>query len=220
MRLRFLMYGFLIGLTLAGLSVSGHAAQQSTPIDKGTIKKCQDATGKWHYGDTAAAACRESKITEINKRGVETKEVAAPLTEEQIKAKEIEQAEQEKLARLAAEQARKDKLLVNSYANEGELIAMRDRKLAEIDALILGSQETLTAQQAALERLQAKAKEESQSGKPVTVQTQKSLDKTLAVIAKQEAFMHNKRQERVAIAQQYQADLERFRQIKTRPADK
>ncbi len=215
-----LLYTFSVGLALTGLLVDSHAAQQAAPADKTKIKKCQDATGKWHYGDTADETCSQSKIIEMNKRGIETKQVAAPLTGEQIKTKEIEQEEQKKQVQLAAERARKDKILVSTYANEGDLTAMRDRKLAEIDALIRGSQETRTAQQTALARLQAKAKDESGGGKPVPAQTQTSIDKTLAVIAKQETFIQSKHQEREKVTQQFQADLDRYRQLKTKPVEK
>mgnify|MGYP001573511684 CR=1 FL=1 len=110
--------------------------------------------------------------------------------------------------------------MVSIYANEGDITAMRDRKLAEIDAQIRGSQATLAAQQGALARLQAKAKDESGGGKPVPEQTQTGIGKAEAVIAKQAAFIQSKLQEQAAIKQQFQADLERYRQIKTKPAEK
>ena len=37
------------------------------------IKKCQDAAGKWHYGDNADVACAKSKITEISPEGIKKK---------------------------------------------------------------------------------------------------------------------------------------------------
>lgn len=209
-----------IALALMGLPMNGHAAPPSTETDKSKIKKCQDAAGKWHYGDNADDACRESKVIEINKRGIETKQLAAPLTEEERKARDIELEEQQKQAQQAAERARRDKILVSSYVNEGDIIAMRDRKLGEIDAQIRGSQETLTAQQTALARLQAKAKDEGSAGKPVSAQTQSSIDKTQKVIVKQETYIQTKHKEREAVSQQFQADLERFRQLKTKPAEK
>jgi hypothetical protein len=209
-----------IGLAIAPLPGISHAAQQSAPSDTGKIKKCQDTAGQWHYGDKADEACSQSKIIEINKRGVETKQIAAPLTPEEIQAKEGEKQAQQQKAQADAERARKDKILVSSYANENDLNAMRDRKLGEIDMQIRGSQETLTAQQTSLARLEAKAKDEGSGGKPVSAQTQTGIDKTRAVIAKQEIFIQTKQQEREKVNQQFQADLERFRQLKTRPVEK
>jgi hypothetical protein len=207
----------LAGLGLVETALDGFAA--SPPADTVKIKKCQDATGKWHYGDTADEACHQSKIIEINKRGVETKQIAAPLTEEERKAKELEQAEKEKEAQLAAERKRKDKILLGTYTSEADITAMRDRKLAEIDAQIRGSQATLKTQQDALARLQAKAKAEG-NGKPASEQTLTGVAKTETAIAKQQAFIQTKQQEQEIVKQQFQADLERYRQLKTKPVEK
>jgi len=209
----------LVGLGLVGVALNSSAAQQSGPTDKAKIKKCQDAAGKWHYGDTADEACRQSKIIEINKRGVETKQIAAPLTEDERKAKDIEEAEKQKAVQLVAERARQDKILLNTYANEADVTATRDRKLAEVDVQVRGNQETLAAQQTALARLQVKAKEESGGGRAVSEQTKAGIGKTETAIAKQEAFIQSKHHEQAALKQRFQADLDRFRQLKTKPAD-
>jgi hypothetical protein len=207
----------LAGLGLVGTALDGFAA--APPADKGKIKKCQDAAGKWHYGDTADQECSQSKVIEMNKRGVETKQIAAPLTEEERKAKELEQAEKEKETQLAAERKRKDKILLGTYTNEADITAMRDRKLAEIDVQIRGSQATLKTQQDALARLQAKAKAEG-NGKPASEQTLTGIAKTETAIAKQQAFIQTKQQEQEIVKQQFQADLERYRQLKTKPVEK
>ena len=67
--------------TFALLSV----AAQAGPATGSKIKKCQDASGHWHYGDNADDMCRQSKIVEINEQGLTTKEIAAPMTAEQLK---------------------------------------------------------------------------------------------------------------------------------------
>ncbi len=217
-RASIILCNVLVGLGLVSATLD--TADAAPPAAKAKIKKCQDAAGKWHYGDTADEQCSQSKVIEINKRGIETKEIAAPLTEEERKAKELEQAEQEKAAQLAVERKRKDKILLSTYTSEADITAMRDRKLAEIDVQIRGSQATLKNQQDALARLQAKAKAEGGGGKPTSEQTLTAVSKTEATIAKQQAFIQAKQQEQETIKQQFQADLERYRQLKTRPAEK
>ncbi|MBI5611577.1 MAG: hypothetical protein HY942_00695 [Gammaproteobacteria bacterium] len=210
----------LVGLGFVGAALTTPvAAAPPTAKDKVKIKKCQDASGKWHYGDTADEECSQSKVIEINKRGIETKEIAAPLTADERQARELEQAEKEKEAALAAERKRKDKILLSTYTSEADITAMRDRKLSEIDVQIRGSQATLKNQQDALARLQAKAKTEG-NGKPGSEPTLASIAKTEAVIAKQQTFIQTKQQEQEVIKQQFQADLERYRQLKTKPAEK
>src|SRR5581483_9492836 len=78
-----------------------------------TIKKCRDATGKWHYGDEADAACANSKITVLSEQGVKKKVIEAPLTAEELKQREQQQA----AAQEEKEQAKHDALLLSTYAH-------------------------------------------------------------------------------------------------------
>src|SRR3990170_5018641 len=78
---------FLAAATLL-LATSLHAAPKGQEI-----KKCKDAKGTWHYGDNAATACGQAKITVINDRGIKVNEVAAPLTAEERKQQERRNAD-------------------------------------------------------------------------------------------------------------------------------
>ena len=60
--------------TLVVTATDAHAAKGAG------IKKCQDETGKWHYGDTAAEGCAKSKVIVITETGTKRKEIAAPPT--------------------------------------------------------------------------------------------------------------------------------------------
>src|ERR1051325_11975286 len=91
----------LIGLSLASASAFGAADDDSR---KPTIKKCQDATGKWHYGDSASEACAQSKVTVMSEQGIKKKEIAAPLTRDELKQRELADEDRAK----AAEQAKRE----------------------------------------------------------------------------------------------------------------
>jgi hypothetical protein len=179
------------------------------------IKKCQDAAGKWHYGDTAAAECAKSKVIEITSEGVPVKEVSAPLSEEQLKARELQRATQEEEKKRLEEQQRRDRLLLATYGHEDDIIQTRDRKLAEIEAQIGASNETLTTLRAAFARYQAQAAEESRASGRTSAQTANNLAKTGSQIARQENLIQGKREEQETARRQFQADLERFRELKT-----
>src|SRR5512139_2495203 len=109
------------------------------------IKKCQDAQGRWHYGDEAADACAQSKVIELDTRGIKRKEIDAPLTEAELKARAGELEEAEKAKKLAAQQKRRDDQLLATYAVEDDLILSRDRKLADIDTQVKSSEATLAS---------------------------------------------------------------------------
>lgn len=176
-----------------------------------TIKKCRDATGRWHYGDTAAAACANAKVTVINEQGIKKREIAAPLTRDELKAREQQQVE----AQEAKEQAKRDELLLATYAHEADIIYIRDRKLAQLESVIKASIDTLIPLRATLARLEAQAAAEEKANNSASEQTTKALEQTRSQITKHEAAIAQKRQEQETIKTQAQADLERYLELKS-----
>jgi hypothetical protein len=191
-------------------SVAGAAAANTT----GKIKKCKDASGRWHYGDSADAECGHSKIIELSDQGIETGEVAAPLTEEQLKQRERNKSALDAEKKRAEEQARKDQLLLSTYGHEDDITFVRDRKIADVDGQIGSSQQTLTSLRANLKRVEAQGAEEQKGGKPMPESTAKNLANVRSQIAKHEDFINLKQQEKEAIRLQAQQDIERYRVLK------
>jgi len=182
------------------------------------IKKCQDAQGRWHYGDDASDACAHSKVIELDTRGIERREIAAPLTAAELKAREQNRAEEEKQQKLAEEQKRHDQQLLATYAIEDDIILTRDRKLSEINGQIRASQDTLDSLRKSFSRVQAQAADEQRTGKAVSPQTAKTIANNEAQIAKHEAYIQSLKKEQDTVRTQFQADLERFRELKGKPA--
>src|SRR4030067_3391439 len=200
---------FLLALGLL-LTVSGaHAATGKTSA----IKKRQEATGMWHYGDTAAEECAKSKVTVISKKGTTKTVIAAPPTEKELKEREAQRESIEAEQARAAEQRRKDALLLSTYGVEEDIVYIRDRKIAQIEASIKASEQTLKPLRAALARMEAQAAEDGKD--PKTAETaKKNIEMTQAQIARHEAAIALKRQEQETLRQQYAAELERYRELK------
>jgi len=181
------------------------------------IKKCQDAAGKWHYGDSADEDCARSKVIELDSRGIQRKEIAAPLTEAELKAREQNRERDEQARKQTEEQQRRDQQLLATYAIEDDIILTRDRKISDIEAQIRASQETLKSLRTSLARLQAQAAEEQRTSKQVTPQTAKTISNNEAQIAKHEAHVDKMKKDQETMRAQYQAELERFRELKRKP---
>jgi hypothetical protein len=201
---------FLLSTALALLSMNAQAASGKAE----RIKKCQDASGRWHYGDTADELCRQSKVVEINKQGITTKEIAAPLTAEELRLREKNKTSIEAEKKIVAEQARQDKLLLSTYGHEDDISFVRDRKIADTDAQIQSSQKTLTALRNSQKRIEAQAADEQRGGKPVSDATAKQITNTEAQIAKHEQYIVLKQKEIDAIRVQATNDMERYRHLK------
>ena len=182
-----------------------------------TIKKCKDTTGRWHYGDTAAAECAKSKITVISDEGMTKKVIAAPPTEQELKEREAQQENIEIEQVRAQDQKRKDALLLSTYGVEDDIIYIRDRKIAQIESQVKASEETLKSLRAALTRMEAQAADESKDAKTAEA-TAKNIELTRGQITRHEAAMAARRQEQEALRRQYAEELARYRELKKKPA--
>lgn len=100
------------------------------------MKKCQDADGNWHYGDSAVKACKNSKIITLTKRGFIDSEEGPPKTQIQ-RDEELRQAEL--LAQKEAQQKAiaDDRLRILSiYETEGDIDRQRDNQLDSVKSKI------------------------------------------------------------------------------------
>jgi predicted RNase H-like nuclease (RuvC/YqgF family) len=96
---------------------------------------------------------------------------------------------------------------------EDDIIYIRDRKIAQIEASIKASEETLKPLRAALTRMEAQAAEESKDPKAAEA-TAKNIETTHNQIARHEGVIVAKRQEQEALRKQYAEELERYRELK------
>lgn len=208
-------YAFWLTLVL-GISVPGAAVLAADTGPK--IRKCQDTTGKWHYGDSAAEECARSKIIEISEQGTKKKEIAAPLTEKELEERAQRKGAEEEQLKQTQERAKKDELLLSAYAHEDDIVYVRDRKIAQIDTLIRASEETLKSLRAALTRMETQATDEKAGNKSASEQTSKAITQTQQQIAKHEEAIVAKRQEQETLRRQYATEIERYRELKKSPS--
>jgi hypothetical protein len=176
------------------------------------IKKCQDPSGRWHYGDTAAESCNQSKVTVINDKGLRVKEIAAPLTEAEINARARDKSSVDNERKRAEEQGKKDQQLLATYDNENQIIAARDRKLADLESQLRATSETLNTLRATLNRMQAQATQEK-GGKP-SKEAGGNIAKTESQIAKHEAALAETKKQQETVKSRYQTEFDRYLELK------
>jgi chromosome segregation ATPase len=202
----------LLGLLVLPLATAAIGADGKSSA---RIKKCQDPSGNWHYGDTADEECTHSQVIELDTQGIQRKVTAAPLTAEQLKAREQNRANEDRLRKLSDDQKRRDEQLLATYAVEADIILMRDRKNEDLEKQIHASQETLDSLRKSLARIKAQAAEEQRTGKAVTPQTAKTIANNEAQVSRHEAAIQSTKHEQELMRKQFQADLERFRELKS-----
>ena len=113
--------GFTVAINLA------HAAG---------YKKWVDEDGVTHYGRVVPPQYVDREHSELNQRGIEVKRHDRAKTPEEIerdKALAALRAEQQKLLE---EQQERDRILLNLYRNEDDLVMARDGKIHQLDSQI------------------------------------------------------------------------------------
>jgi len=125
------------------------------PVAAQSIKKCQDADGKWFYGDHAASQCERSRITEIDEQGATIGETDAPPTQEELDAKQRAQEQMVEQAVVKANQRRLDQRLLITYDNPDSIVRTRDALLAAIDSAIEADQVLKEHLDAELDKIEA-----------------------------------------------------------------
>jgi hypothetical protein len=183
--------------------------------ESSAIKKWVDSDGVTHYGSSVPPEYVNKGHTELNQRGIEVKHVDRARTPEEI-AREQELEKLRKAQQQAiADQRAKDRILLNMFRTEDDLIMLRDGKLAQVNA-------QLKLKKAYVERLKkrltnwqaAAAARERQGKKPTAKQLenlktiQQQLENTYSSIVEKEATKRR-------ITNQYAYELNRFRQLRT-----
>lgn len=102
-------------------------------VAQSRIYTCKDANGKTVTSDRPLPECQGREGRVLSGQGTTVKRIEAPLTPEQIVAREA--AEQKKRAEeeRRREQLRKDKALLNTYASLDDIESKRQRALSQVE---------------------------------------------------------------------------------------
>ena len=119
-------------LTFSCLSVSLAAALVAMPAL--AVFKCVDEKGVTHYGDTMPPQCATKAITEMSNQGSAVKKYDAPLTPEQLKARDEERERNREHEKKLNEQRLRDSALIATFGSEREFDMARDKDLATLEA--------------------------------------------------------------------------------------
>ena len=136
-----------VGVCAALLLVGAVAAAQSAPQ---TIYSCV-ANGRTYSGDRPPPECANSDIRELNRDGSLRRLIPRPLTAEEQRQRAIEAKKRLEEEERTMSQRRRDRSLLEAYANEDEIEAARVKALDT-------SNEVIRRSQARLERMDAEKK--------------------------------------------------------------
>lgn len=201
----------------AFLSLAGALLGVAAALPAAAKITCCEVDGKRTCGDPPPPQCLTKSKTVFDKGGV-AKEVEPPLTSEQRAAIEAEKARKVEEDKRAAEQARRDRALLDSYTNEKEIDFARDRALADLEK---NAEQARNRLDAALKKKQKLDQEkEFYQKKPVPAALSAQLKDNENEIAAQQKILEQKDVDVAAIKERFGADKARYLQLRGKAIDK
>jgi hypothetical protein len=186
-----------------------------SPVQGGTtaIKCWTNDEGVRECGNAVPTEYAQQGHTVYNDHGVQVG------THQRAKSGE-ELAEEQRLAAAQAEEKRKteevaraDRVLLETFGSEDDLILARDGKLSAIDGQIRLLESHIHKSEADLERRMVLVKSIEQRGQRPAEQILADIESTPAQIAAHQANIESKRREQDTIRRRFDQDLERFRKL-------
>jgi hypothetical protein len=193
---------FLACLIAAALALPAQAQQE-----KARMYKCVDSAGKVYYSDKMNPDCGQS--SELNRQGVvmPKKQVAKP--GQPSKAEPAAATPKN-----SKEQERRDRALMATYTTEEEIDAARDRSLAIPAQGTKSVESKLDKVNRQLTELKKQADALATQKKPLPPHLLEDVNASQKEISALEADLAQRKVQSDAIRAKYEADKQRFRELK------
>ncbi len=198
----------LLAVIAAAASVAGAA---TTP-GAGTTYRWVDEQGVVHYGDRIPPQYAQKESAVLNSRGVEVRKLDAQKTPEQLAA---ENRAQQNVIR----QKQHDAFLMSTYTSVKDIEALRDVRLDQLHGQRTAAEQYRDNLHSRLAALQARARifkpySDRADARRMPDDLAEDLVRTMNELQTQSDVLQAKAQEETALKAQFQADIERYRELR------
>ena len=174
-----------------------------------TLYKWVDNNGITHYGETIPPEYADKDHQVLNNAGrvIQTEEVMTP---ERRLAKQQEAAKKRQEAEAAQEQQRRDRTLLNTYSNVGEIDQARARNLQQIDARINAINANISAANDNLASLQAEAAGYDKTNRQIPASLKQDLQDAQVRLTQLQKDVQAPQAEKAALQARFDEDKARY----------
>jgi len=211
---------FMIMLVSATLAAAAYAAPTSTPhphtsssqsSHKGIAYRWVDEHGVVHYGDNIPPQYATQDRTVLNAQGVEVGHLDAQKTPE-------EEAAAARKREALMKQKQHDAFLVSTYTSVKDIEALRDARLDQLKTQRTAAEQYVESLRARLTALQARVQNYRPYAKRADAprlpdDLAENLVRTVSEWHAQSDALASKGAEEAALRAQFQADIERYREL-------
>lgn len=176
--------------------------------------KWVDENGQMHFGDKIPAKYRVKEHQEINQQGVVTRRRDAAKTPAQKAEEKRLEKEREKAMLLEKKKKQRDRVLLDTYTTERDLIVARDSRLDAVDSqiqlaesIIKDSNKNIASMEKQITRIKA-------SNREVPADLYKRIDNEKQQMKVQKGVMGKHKKHRDEISKQFNGYIKRFNDLK------
>lgn len=202
----------LAALFLLAAAWAGAAAAAPS---KSVTYRWVDDQGIVHYGDHVPPQYAQKEHTELNAEGVELKRLDAEKSPEQ-------QASDARKQEVILRQKQHDSFLLTTYTSVADIEALRDERLQQLKTQRAAAEAYVETLRSRLAALQSRALlftpyNQKPGAHRVPDDLTEDLVRTLNEMRAQSAAIVERHTEETSLRNQFQADIDRYRQLHTTP---
>lgn len=179
----------------------------------GKLYKWVDENGQIRYGDRIPPQYARKSNETLNQQGITVDRQEAAKTPEQIAAAQRLEEAREAAERVQQKKDRKDRILLDTFTNEDEMVLTRDGKIEAIEAIIRVTNGRTEKLKLRLSELKTRAANIERSGKPVPDKLNAEISETRQQIAQNFTYVKSRSSDQQLIREQYEVDIARFREL-------
>jgi len=206
----------LSGLLVAGTAHAEKKKTSSSASSKGQTYSWVDENGITHYGDSVPAEYSQREQRVLNSKGIEVRKREAEMSAGEAAAYAAAQKEETR-------QRQHDMFLVSTYPSVKEIENVRDTRVDQINGQIIASEAyiaTLTTRVDGLkQRSMGYAPYNTKPGaRRMPDDLAEEMVRALSELRTQNAALAKRQAEKQAVVDQFTADINRFKELRTSAA--
>lgn len=186
-----------------------------TPYAHASMKKWVDEDGQVHYGDRVPFQYLRNEHSELNQQGVTINRSKKMKSERELSAEALQRRIQviaDKKRQLEERRAAlRDRVLLDTFTVENDLMIARDARLDSVDSQISLAQTLIKNDNKKLADVKKRIKEIEASGRKAPENLHKEVNSVSKQLENNHAFTEDKKNERTYIIESFDKDVKRFR---------
>ena len=205
-------------ILIATVLVALGSATTLSAADSHKLFRWVDDHGNVFYGDKIPPEYAKQGSEELSDQGVIVKTNAPPKTEQQRAEAAREAQIKAERDHVMQEKYAHDRMLLNTFSTEDDLIMTRNGKVAALDAMINATKSRDESLKKSLNGLRATAAERERNGQPITPKLHQDITAMQNQIQANLSYIASKQHEQEQLRTQFEVDLQRFRELKAAQA--